>query len=120
MATAWPSALPDPFVDFHETWDMPTVTSQTEMGVDRSRPLFTEPNRTYTVTWTYLSADEKSDITDFFESIGWGAGDITWTHPGDSSTIYVRLVGPVTFRSIGNNKWALTIQFKRVPDSVIT
>ncbi len=117
MATEWPITLPDPFIDFKESWDMPSVTSQTEMGVSRNRILFTSANRLYTVRWPYLTADEKEDITDFFNFIGWNAGYIEWTHPGDASTLYVRLHGPVQFQSIGSNKWTTTLQFLRVDNA---
>ena len=120
MATEWPMTLPDPFMDFYEEWDMPTTKTVVEMGIEKVRPLFTEAHRTYTVTFPVLTADQKDDMTDFFEDIGWGGGDITWTHPASAAVVYVRLDGSLVFRGIGNNEWTTTFRLKRVPNAVIT
>lgn len=118
MATPWPTTLPEPFVDFQESWEMPVVETTMEMGIDKARPMFTETPRLFTVTFMALDADEKEDMTDYFQSIGWGGGTITWTHPGTSESIYVKLKGPVVFQHIGKDLWTTTIQFKRVPNAI--
>lgn len=118
MATTWPTTLPDPHVSFAEEWDMPVVDTTMEMGVYRSRPMFTATPREFTITYPALDADEKTDLTDFLESIGWGGGTIIWTYPDGATTHYVKFMGPLRFQHIGNSKWSTTFRLKKVPDAV--
>jgi len=118
MAVAdWPSGLPEPSVDFQEAWDMPTVSSPTEMGMPRQRPEFTYTPIRYSIVFPFLTEDEKTDITDHFDGIGWGGGITRWTHPGSgAATVYTRLQGSVNFRALGNYKYSCFFVWEKVPD----
>jgi hypothetical protein len=118
MATDWPSTLPSFGIDFYEDWEMPVTKTSVETGIEKVRPMWTQPDRIYTITFPGLDADDKTDLTDYFEDIGWGGGIIRWTHPTDASVIYVRLDGPLSFTHLGGDQWATTFRLKRVPDEV--
>lgn len=115
MATAWLTTLPDPSLPIIESWEMPVIKTDTDMGYERVRARYTSKKKKFQITYPAVDSDDIDDIEEYFDDIGWNAGDVAWTHPRTAETIVVRLDGGINVLALGGNLYRVVIRFAEVP-----
>ena len=113
VTAAWPDSLPDPSLPIKETLTMEVVRSETEMGVVKTRPKWTEKAVYLKVSYPVLTQAERTAIIDFFDEIGWGGTIFEFTHPETEEVLDVRLTGKLEFNYIGAGKSAMKMTLEK-------
>ena len=110
---AWPSDLPTPVLPISEEFDMPLVESDTEMGVKKTRPKWTEKDHRLRVFYSLLTTTHRTTIIDFFDEIGWGGTIFEYPHPLTAEVMNVRMIGKIIFQHRGVSKFDLSLTLER-------
>lgn len=89
----WPT-LPQPTLEYPEQWEDPTIRSDTEGGYTLTRRRHTRTRRTWTLSWSSMSATDYSTLNTFYTgTAGAGAVIFDWAAVTDSGTVQVRFKG---------------------------
>jgi len=115
MAVNFPSSLPQPTIDFYESYVRPAIRSEMELGYVKTRPRWTRTRRRFTLRWTSLTSFEKTVLVDFLEGIGYGGGSFMWTNPlgeshDESEYVLADGVDEIMFKYVAPDRWAVELE----------
>lgn len=109
----WPEDLPEPKLPISDEFDMPLVINDTEMGVKKTRPEWTDEDEILHLFFPLLTSAHRATILAFFREIGWGGTIFEFPHPEEEEVLYVRLASKVIFQHLGASKFALPLKFEK-------
>ena len=91
----------------------PTIRSEMENGLVKTRTRFTVLDEKFSFGYHNLTAADKVLLETMQTTVHVGAGTIDWTNPDDSVLYEVRLTAPIKFTRTPNNTgfWTARIEF---------
>ncbi len=102
-------AIPKPdlggFREIPPPMESTTISSPFEAGYRQTRPRFTRQPWRFALAWEEcpLSVTDYAALKAFFDTVNFGAGIFTWTHPFTGTSYDVRFVeiGEFTLATVG-------------------
>lgn len=90
-----------------------TIRAEFSNGMSRTRAGSTKTPKLFTLTYSYITTAEKTELEEFEQEVLYGQDGFEWIKPTDSSSFVVKFNKPIMFTSMAvEGFWIAQIELK--------